>query len=87
MPWWPPIIVQDPVNLLIHIYAYSQSAPLPSYQLEGKNWPTCKTVKHFSETWFAETLRMFGYHFADTFAILLKFQWLGRHVTILNFEC
>jgi hypothetical protein len=36
---------QDRVNLLTPINVFIQLAPLPSYHLEGKNWPTCKTVK------------------------------------------
>jgi hypothetical protein len=52
------------------IYVYSQSAPLPSYQLEVKNWPTCKTIKCLLKLVLLENDLM--KHYIGLATILLK---------------
>jgi hypothetical protein len=74
---------QDLVNLLIHIYMYSQSAPLSSYQLEGKNLPTYKTVKCLPKLILLKFVLL--KHCTGLTTILLKLQWLGRRMTIIDF--
>jgi hypothetical protein len=62
--------------------------------LEGKKWLTCKTIKHLLKHPFAfcflvkhdflkhDLLK----HYLDLAAILLKHQWLGQRVTVIDFE-
>jgi hypothetical protein len=62
-----------------------QLAPLPSYHLERMNWPTCKTVKYLLNVVLLK--HYVGLPTVLLKDILLKLQWLGRHVTIIDLEC
>jgi hypothetical protein len=65
-----------------YLWLYTISAPAV-LSLRGKELANLQNRQMFAESCFAETLRRFGYHFAETATVLLKhvlleLQWLGR---------
>ncbi len=77
--WRVEVDQQDPVNLLIHIYGYIQFAPLRSYHLEGKNLPTCKTVKYLLKLDLLKVVLL--KHYIGLATVLLK-HILLKHVLL-----